>query len=195
GEQVTESTVTDATTDSSTDGSTDSTTDSTDSQNELRLVGTGVETQYEVAVSGTLEASGDTVEQWDDVSESSATGWVTTDGVEDTYAFTGTITSLSFLEGEAEVYVNGTRVDPAVFSLPNTLVVEGDGAETTYEFMVSGDILNDPLVGATESDDSLTNGKAKGSVTDGIDAFRFSGDIKKMNLVGDAALTFEDNDG
>ncbi|RDZ62106.1 hypothetical protein C5B90_17240 [Haloferax sp. Atlit-12N] len=203
GEQVTESTVTDATTDDSTDSNTDgstdstddSTTDSTDSQNELRLVGTGAETQYEVTVSGTLEASGDTIEQWDDVSESSATGWVTTEGAEDTFTFTGTITSLSFLQGEAEVYVNGTRVDPAVFSLPNTLVVDGDGTETTYEFMVSGDILNDPLVGPIESDDSVTNGKVKGSVTDNVDAFRFSGDIRKMNLTGDAALTFEDNDG
>ncbi len=61
--------------------------------------------------------------------------------------------------------------------------------------MVSGEILNDPLVGPTESDDSVTNGKVKGSVTDNVDAFRFSGDITKMNLTGDAALTFEDNDG
>ena len=165
--------------------------------NELKIQGTGVPTNYEFTVDGSLHPVGETIERWDDVSETGATGWVTDVEDIDRFRFEGELAELQFLEGEAYVFVNGEKVDAKRFTLPNTIVIDGRNAEgeSSYEFEVTGDIVADPLVGGIESHDSITDGRVSGLVKDSVDAYRFSGNLNSFSIDGNASVSFRDNDG
>ena len=87
-------------------------TDGSSSQS-LRIQGTGTATEYAVEVSDELTPVEETIEEWDSVSQTSAQGWVTTTSDVDEFTFTGELTRVEFLEGDADVYVDGEAIDPA----------------------------------------------------------------------------------
>jgi hypothetical protein len=144
--------------------------------NDLRIEGTGVETQYSVEVTGALAPVEDTIEEWDEVGTSSATGWVTTTEHVDEFTFDGEVTSLEFLEGEADVYINGTQVEPTdVSGLANDLRIEGTGVETQYFLEVTGALA--PVEDTIEDADVYADTSAVGRVTDDTDAYTFEGEV------------------
>jgi len=78
----------------------------------ITVRGKGTPTEYHLSVSGELQSEPGTLEQWDNVTSSSATGWITDMSHSDTYRFSGEITEFAFLQGEARVYINGEQIDP-----------------------------------------------------------------------------------
>ncbi|RYJ19625.1 hypothetical protein ELS19_00605 [Halogeometricum borinquense] len=169
-----------------------------DLPNSLTISGTGTNSTYTVTVSEDIDVSPDETDDISgNISTKSAEGAVT-DG-EDKYVYAGEITDFT-LNGDAKVFVNGNEVDPATLgssSLPNTLVVDGTGSDAagTYTVYVSGDIEAAPdLTVAGESnsldsvDDKVFDGKIAGVVKTGKDGYRFSGDITKMEINGDAVV-------
>jgi hypothetical protein len=87
--------------------------DSEPQQHTLTFEGTGSSANYQVTVSGELSADSerDNLQPWDDLTESSASGWVTYEDNADSYTFTGEITDLD--PDGAAVYVDGDAVDPS----------------------------------------------------------------------------------
>jgi len=165
----------------------------------LDVVGSGVETAtYEFDVDGTLVRSGDDDDAL--VADGSASGSVESDT--HTYYFDGSITGFS-RDDQAGVVLDGEQVDPAGLgtetdeSLPNRLVIDGTGSDgsSTYTFEVTGEIEKSYQTGSIETDDDITDGRISGSVTDDIDAYRFSGDIRMLDMTGSGSIHFQDADG
>lgn len=169
--------------------------------NVVTIDGSGVDgrVDYALQVSGDLEKTDEagSVNSHDTVAGSEAVGWVW--GGRDSYRYSGEIEALS-LGGDADVYVNGTRVDPSSLgsvSLPNTLVVDGTDAlgKCDYRFEVTGDVARDAATASVQADDVIDGGVVQGSVYGGVDAFRFSGDVASFRVSGNATITFDDTDG
>ena len=193
----------------STDGSEDGSGQSTD--HELRIVGTGTATNYEFTVSDSLEGADSSLETWDAIDGTSASGWVTDAGHEDAFTVVGDVTEFAFAEGDADIYLDGQLVDDPVAAtqsgdasdgssddgtaLPNTIVVDNTTASerSAYSFSVTGDIEKDANAGSVEDDDVVSDGTVEGRVEGDKDAFRFSGDIVSFNLDGSAAVYFEED--
>lgn len=152
---------------------------------------------YVVAVSGAIENDPDNGSFNDDDSIDGriASGFV--NGGVDGYVFSGEVVGIE-VDGEAPVLVDGEAVEPDSLVLPNTVVFDADGSEyeTTYAVEVSGEFVNDPLLGVVEEDDTFDDSIATGTVTgDDRDGFRFSGDLVSLRLDGEASVVFKDNDG
>jgi hypothetical protein len=183
----------------STDGGGDSTSSSsTTLPNELTVTGTGTKTNYEFAVTGALER-GDDLESWDETSETTANGWVTSDGATDTFAFDGGLGTVSFLEGSADVSVNGHDVDPATLSsdaaYPRTLQVVPDGSSCNYSLEVSGEIADNPALGTSLSKyDTIDGGTLEGWVTNDMDAVMFSGDVTDFSFLEGGTTVYLDGE-
>jgi len=165
----------------------------------LDVVGSGVETAtYEFDVDGTLVRSGDDDDAL--VADGSASGSVESDT--HTYYFDGSITGFS-RDDQAGVVLDGEQVDPAGLgtetdaSLPNRLTIDGTDSDgsSTYTFEVTGEIEKSYQTGSIETDDDITDGRISGSVTDDIDAYRFSGDIRMLDMTGSGSIHFQDADG
>jgi len=165
----------------------------------LDVVGSGVETAtYEFDVDGTLVRSGDDDDAL--VADGSASGSVESDT--HTYYFDGSITGFS-RDDQAGVVLDGEQVDPAGLgtetdaSLPNRLTIDGTDSDgsSTYTFEVTGEIEKSYQTGSIETDDDITDGRISGSVTDDIDAYRFSGDIRMLDMTGNGSIHFQDADG
>jgi hypothetical protein len=200
---------------SQSDGS-DDTSDSTDgsgqpTEYELRVVGKGTATNYEFTASEDLQVADDSLETWDAIDGTSASGWVTDSGHEDAFTVVGEVTEFAFAEGDADVYLDGQQVDDPVAAtqsddasdgssddetaLPNTIVIDNTTAsdQSAYSFSVTGDIEKDANAGSVEDDDVVSDGTVEGQVEGDKDAFRFSGDIATFNLDGSAAVYFEED--
>jgi hypothetical protein len=143
--------------------------------------------------------------------------------------FSGDVTDLSFLEGEAAVYLDGNAVDPGALEssddgstgdgstddgsteddstdstdLPHAVTV--DGRETDglsgYEITVSGDLARDTTTEGTDGttkwdtlEDEVSGGTVVGVVDEGVDQFRFSGEVTSMDVDGKASLSFQRDD-
>jgi hypothetical protein len=168
--------------------------------NLVTVDGTSVDgrVDYALQVSGDLEKTDEagSVNSHDTVAGSEAVGWVW--GGRDSYRYAGEIAALS-LGGDADVYVNGTLVDPSSLgsaSLPNTLVVDGTDTlgSCDYRFEVTGDVARDASAASVQADDVVDGGVVEGSVYGGVDAFRFSGDVASFSVSGNATITFNDTD-
>jgi len=169
-------------------------------ENVLSVVGSGSKATYAFAVSGGLKKSTDrnaSINDGDTVSGSTAKGAVA--GGTDSYRFSGDVSAFT-MDGDATVYLNGTQVDPASLggtTLPNSIVVDGTGGagSSSYSFEVTGDVQKDRAAGSVESADAIDGSSVSGSVAGDVDAYRFSGDVVSFNVVGTAAVNFEDTDG
>jgi len=171
---------------SSDDGSSDdgSSGDTSTDYRSLGITGKGTPTNYTFTVSGELKS--DDLESWDDITGSTAEGWVTEDTQSDTFDFTGEVTDFEFLEGDATVTVDGSEVDPSSLGY-ETLKITGKGTATNYKFTVSGSLSSDNL----EKWDDITDSTAEGWVTEDTqsDTFDFTGEVTDFEfLEGDATV-------
>ncbi|WP_458205202.1 hypothetical protein [Haladaptatus sp. NG-SE-30] len=145
---------------------------------------------YEFHVSGKISKSTDRGVSNDDedaLDEGTATGTVA--GGTDSYRFAGTLTKFS-LDGNATVFLNGERVTPGKLGLQKTIVIDGTDADgtSTYSFDVSGSVAKDGDLGSVNSFDTISGTRVEGRVVDGKDAYRFSGDLERLEIDGTARI-------
>jgi hypothetical protein len=76
-------------------------------------------------------------------------------------------------------------------TMPQTLLVESDGT-ASYRFDVSGDVI--PVPTPTAVRDSIDDGTVAGRVTDGVAAYRFTGDVTTAAVDGDARVEYGPTD-
>jgi PKD repeat protein len=179
-------------------GATDSTssdvTVATSSSDTLRIQGTGTTTEYSFEVDGELTPDSDTIEQWDDVSDTGATGWVTETEDVDRFTFTGDFTTFEFLRGEADVFVNGELVDPTSSSSPSSLSIQGTGTTTEYSFEVDGELTPDSDTIEQWDDVSGTGATGWVTETEDVDRFTFTGEITTFEFLQGEADVFVDGE-
>jgi len=198
-----------------TDGSNDDDSN-TDSPRTLKVQGTGTPTRYTIEVSDSLEPKSDTVESYDDVSDSSVTGWVTEPSHVDEFTFTGEISSIEFIKGDADIYVGGQLVgsndgdttdgsgdgsdsddstdDSSSGDATKALKIQGTGTSTQYHLEVS-----DTLTGKSdtiESYDKISGSSVTGWVTEPshVDEFTFTGEISKLTFYEGEADVYVDGE-
>lgn len=151
----------------------------------------GRKATYEFGVAGDLEksdAGAATVDDHDVVDGKTVRGHVY--GGTDSYRFDGDLTGIS-VDGQAKVRVNGEAVDPDSVGadLPHVVVLEGEADDpTTYRLAVSGDVEK---AGRADPDEAVEGSVATGLLEGGVDDFRFSGDVRQLNVDGDATVEFD----
>ena len=111
----------------------------------------------------------------------------TAKGGTDTYDYTGGTTFCN-VYGDATIEIDGTAFGPAdLGQLPNTLSVDSTDSNnlTDYDFTVSGQIEKSAHNSASiDSEDTIADGTANGSVQGGADSYRFSGSVSEFNHTG-----------
>ncbi|QSG16082.1 PKD domain-containing protein [Halapricum desulfuricans] len=177
------------------DGATDSTTtevsvSETALEKHLEIRGTGITTEYAFEVSEQLQPVSGTIEEWDDVTETSAMGYVTETSHSDEFTFDGEITSFEFLEGEADVFVDGEQIDPTM----DRLEIRGTGTTTEYAFEVSEQLQ--PVSGTIEKWDDVSGTSATGYVTETghSDEFWIEGEIASFEFLEGRAEVYRNGD-
>ncbi|WP_254764799.1 right-handed parallel beta-helix repeat-containing protein [Natrinema marinum] len=166
--------------------------------NTLTVTGTGEPTEYYVEATDELvdDPNVGSLESYDSIDATSATGWVTNTSHVDGYRFAGDLHEVAFRQGSAHVEVNGETIDPDQYNgdqptLENTLLVDGVGTSggTRYEFAVSGAAQKATVKGATiDGEDTVDGGIITGSVAGWRDGFKFSGELTDLTLDGDARV-------
>lgn len=156
---------------------------------------------YSFAVDGDLEKSSSlgSIQPNDVIDGTSAEGEVV--GGKDAYRFTGSITRFDAF-GSPTVLLDGQEVDPTTLgdqpALPNTLVVDGTyepRAKSTYAIEVSGELEKSGSLASIQSNDVIDGSSVEGQVVGGKDAYRYSGEVTRVEVSGPAVLQFDDNDG
>jgi hypothetical protein len=176
-----------------------------------------------VTVDGTIAAVEETFNAGDSIEGSTATGGVA--GGTDAYEYSGSVTDFTLdgqatvyrngeqvdpatLAGDGSDSGSGSGSDSGSDSggsddsgsdsgptYENLITVDGADSQSTYQFEVTGGIIENPNGGALEEGDTISGTTASGSVDGEVDSFRFSGDLVSLTLDGTADITFEDNDG
>jgi len=170
----------------------DSDDGSTDYDHTLEIRGSGTATHYEFTVSGDLAGGGD-LEQWDTIDGSSADGWVTDSSHVDTYQFDGNVTDFTFTKGTATLIRDSEVVDPESLvpdPVPNEIVFDGttlDG-DATYSFEVTDDVEASGEQSDLESDDRIDGTSVSGTLGNGIDTYRYGGDLVSLSVDGAAVV-------
>ncbi|SIR19655.1 hypothetical protein SAMN05421858_1783 [Haladaptatus litoreus] len=146
------------------------------------------EANYEFEVTGKVKKSterGGSKSKEDTIENGTVSGAVA--GGTDSYQFAGTLTKFS-LDGNATLFLNGKRVTPGKLGLPKTLVIDGSKGDgvSTYSFDVGGSVAKDDDLGSINDFDTISGKRVKGRVIDGTDAYRFSGDLKRIEIDGGA---------
>ncbi|MDR5674644.1 hypothetical protein RH858_16080 [Halalkaliarchaeum sp. AArc-GB] len=162
----------------------------------LQIMGTGSTSSFNFTVDGELVADPSCeISCADSISGSSAEDAVTSETA--MFQFDGNISDFS-LDGDAGVYLDGDQVDPELLGieddpfLTNWLIVDGLEDETTYQFSVTGNLYKSPDLGPVEADDVISDGMVIGSVNDGVDGYRFNGDLTMLRVQGTADVQFDE---
>lgn len=154
----------------------------------LSIVGTGSRSDYTLSVSETLEkstANGGSLNDQDRLTGSTVTGYVS-NGI-DTYVIASDIESLS-LDGDAEVELNGGRIDPEEYP-DHVISIVGSGPRADYSFSVGEDIDTSTANGASlNPQDEVSGSTAMGFVGSGTDSYTFSGELFDIEIEGDATV-------
>jgi hypothetical protein len=75
-------------------------------------------------------------------------------------------------------------------------VLDGSGSgDVSYTFAVTGTLAKSPDLGSVETADTVSGTTVSGTVSDEIDGFRFSGNLRRLDVDGSASIQFEDADG
>lgn len=149
----------------------------------LAIRGSGIDANYEFSVSGDLESTDGGLERRENVYDRTATGQVTTPEHVDGYRFEGGVTDFVFLEGEADVLLNGEEVDPAELvsatGQPNVLTITGTDTSADYAFTVESKLEANPERGGLEQWDNVDGNTATGWVAspNHVDSYRFDGQL------------------
>jgi peptidoglycan/xylan/chitin deacetylase (PgdA/CDA1 family) len=146
----------------------------------LTIGGTGSYASYSLTVSGGLEARSGLTDE-DEISGSSASGAV--GGGRDSYRFSGEIVAFDF-DGEADLFVDGERTDPATL-FSRSLTVVGSGSYSSYNFTVSDSLV---AAGGLTGEDETSGSSASGAVASGRDRYAFAGEVIDLDIDGDATV-------
>ncbi|EJN57827.1 hypothetical protein HSB1_32440 [Halogranum salarium B-1] len=137
-------------------------------------------------------------------------------GYVDSFEVEGTLGTAEKLTEGGTITVDGEEVDPETLGaasgdadetddsgLPNTITVDGRNTKgvTGYTIAVSGELKKDTSTNdadAGESVDALedrisSGNRVVGVVDEGVDIYRFSGDITTSDINGNASVNFDDN--
>jgi len=153
----------------------------------LTVRGTGEDVDYTIETTEGIVAGGDDNTASDPAKHVSGTA--PGDG-EDWYWWDGEIVSVT-LSGDAEFFINLEQVDPDTVGYPHTIVVDGNNAESQYDFAVTGDVVKSSVLGSIESEDTAGDGTVSGTVADDKDGYHFSGELTSLKIRGDAMVNFD----
>ncbi len=151
-------------------------------------------TRYEFVVDGVVEKSTDegaTIDDEDVIEDDYVHGIVGT--WRDAFRFSGDLEELT-VDGPGTVTVDGEEIDPDEYGeeLPHTLEIEGEGAPSSFEVTVDGDLEFD---GGDEPEDEtlvLTDAAVQGSLTEETLRFRFAGAVTDVTLTnGEATVSID----
>lgn len=166
----------------------------------LEVQGEGVPASFEITVDGAIELASDEdpADEATTISGSTVQSAVTDET--QMFRFSGTLTAVTFTEGEATVRLDDEEIDPSEYGdyelLPHALVIDGTDADgpSTYSFEVSGLVVGSDYRGASiDEEDVIEDGVVRGAVGQWLDAFWFDGDIEDFKLLGDAAVDVQYN--
>ncbi|QFU85003.1 hypothetical protein [Natronorubrum aibiense] len=166
----------------------------------LEVEGQGSPTSFEITVEGTIDIASedDPEDEATTISGSTVQSSVTDDS--QTFRFSGALTDVTVIDGEATVSLDGDQIDPADYGdhelLPHALVIDGTDADepSTYSFKASGSVVKSEYQDASIDDEDVIEGKAvRGAVGNWLDAYWFDGDIEDFTLCGKAAVDVQYN--
>lgn len=143
-------------------------------ENTITVRAQGRVAEYRFTVTGEVATTANSGGGEDRIEDGTVTGKVAGRG-EDTFRYSGEITSFEFLKGHAKVFINGEPVEELI-EFPNRITVQAQGEEVSYRFSVDGNAKT------TESsrggEDRVKEGTVTGTVAGrGEDAFQFSGGL------------------
>ncbi|MCO8245218.1 MULTISPECIES: hypothetical protein [unclassified Haladaptatus] len=146
---------------------------------------------YEFEVAGKIRKSTDHGASKDDddtLKNGTATGSVA--GGTDSYEFSGPLVSFS-LDGKATVSLNGEQVTAGKLGLPKTIVINGHktAGSSSYSFDVGGSVAKSDALGSINKMDTVEGTRVTGKVFNGKDGYRFSGDLKRLQVDGKARIS------
>ncbi|SIS00550.1 hypothetical protein [Natronorubrum thiooxidans] len=166
----------------------------------LEVEGQGSPTSFEITVEGTIELAGNDDPEDEATTVSGSTGQSTVTDGSQIFRFSGALTDVTLIDGEATVSLDGEEIDPADYGdhevLPHALVIDGTNAEkpSTYSFEASGAVVKSTYRDATIDDEDVVEGRAvRGAVGNWLDAYWFEGDIEAFKLCGDATVDVQYN--
>lgn len=175
------------------DGSGDSGASEAPLENTILFDGLGTTgvSEYEFAVTGDVEpstAGGASINDQDTIDGGRVTGSVR--GWRDAFQFSGDLDTLT-VDGQARVYVNGTRVDPADYGgeQSRVLTVVGNGVHSEYE------LASDGSVTVLEGDGVavVSEGRAEGTIERGVHQIRLSGTLTDITFLEGGTQVYLDD--
>ncbi|MDJ1434505.1 right-handed parallel beta-helix repeat-containing protein [Halostagnicola sp. A-GB9-2] len=171
-----------------------------DRPHQLLVEGRGVPTSFGITVDGTIEldSEADPEDEATTVSGSTAQSSVT-DGTQE-FCFSGTLSDITFSDGEAAVFLDGEEIDVSEYGdqelFANALIIDGTEADgpSTYSFKASGGVVKSDYEAASIDDEDVIEGKrVSGAVADWLDAYWFDGDIEELQVLGNAKAEIQYN--
>jgi len=169
--------------------------DASELPNTLTVRGTGTPTNYRFEVTRQVGVIDNFAEEDDTIVGSTVEGSVTTSEHVDKFGFSGELSALELLTGEAEVRVNGSVVDVENASgseSRRTLKVQGTGTPTQYYIEVNK--LLTSVEDTVESNEKMSETSVTGSVTESedVDRYTFYGEITTLEVSDGGADVYVD---
>jgi len=166
----------------------------------LEVAGRGTPTSYELTVDGAIELASTDEPAAEATTVSGTTVQSSLTDETQTFRFSGTLTDITFTDGEATVTLDGKQIDPSEYGdqelPPHALVIDGvdtDGP-STYSFEIDGTVVKSTYQDASMDDGDVIDGTTvRGGVDNWIDAYWFDGDITDFRLRGDANVDVQYN--
>ncbi len=166
----------------------------------LTVTGRGSPSSYEITVDGTIELVSDDQPTEDATTISGSTVQSSLSDGSQSFRFSGTLTDVTFTDGEADVTLDGEPIDPSDYGdhamTPHAIVIDGNQADgpSTYSFEIDGTVVKTTYRGASiDDDDVIEDSAVRGAVENCLDAYWFDGDITDFRLCGDAAVEVQYN--
>lgn len=166
----------------------------------LEIEGQGEPTSVEITADGDVALGSNDSDIEDATTVSGSTVQSAVDDETLTVQFSGSLSDVTIIDGDADVRLDGEAIDPDEYGdkqlLPHALVVDGSDADgpSSYAFEVNGAVYKATYRDATISGDDVIEGRTvRGAVDDGKDAYWFDGDVEDFRLRGDATVDVQYN--
>ncbi|TMT87945.1 hypothetical protein E2L06_09990 [Haloterrigena sp. H1] len=166
----------------------------------LEVAGRGTPTSYEITVDGTIELASTDEPATEATTISGSTVQSSLTDETQTFRFSGTLTDITFTDGEATVTLDSEQIDPSEYGdtelPPHALVIDGvdtDGP-STYALEIDGTVVKSTYQNASMDDSDVIDGTTvRGGVGNWIDAYWFDGDVTDFRLHGEASVDVQYN--
>ena len=166
----------------------------------LEVTGRGTPTSYEITVDGTIELASADEPATEATTVSGSTVQSSLTDETQTFRFSGTLTDITFTDGDAAVTLDGEEVDPSEYGdtdlPPHALVIDGVDTDdpSTYAFEIDGTVVKSTYRDASMDESDVIDGTTvRGGVGNWIDAYWFDGDITDFQLRGNASVDVQYN--